>query len=179
MTLPNAITILRILLVPPFVILLLRRDIGPALGVFAVASISDLLDGYLARKLKRVTRIGAFLDPLADKLLAGSAFILLAVREVIPEWLTVIVLSRELLLLLGFYLLSILQVPIEVAPSRVGKVNTALQLGTVCVALVTILPGPWRGLSGTWPLFALFVATAVTTIVSGAQYLLRGLRKVN
>jgi cardiolipin synthase len=177
MTLPNAITVLRILLVPPFLILLLRGDYGLALVVFAAAAVSDLIDGYLARRLERVTRIGTLLDPLADKLLAGTAFIVLTVRHVIPDWLTVIVVSRELLILFGFYLLAILQVPIEVAPSRVGKVNTALQLVTACVALVSMFPGPWRGLSGSAPVFVLFIATAATTIISGFQYLRRGLRK--
>jgi cardiolipin synthase len=136
MTIPNAITILRILLVPPFVIVLLRGQYGSALGIFALAAISDAVDGYIARRYLQKSRIGAFLDPLADKLLAGTAFILLAVRHIIPDWLAVIVVSREFVILFGLFLLTVVHAPIQIAPSRMGKLNTAFQLSTVCLCLL-------------------------------------------
>lgn len=179
LNLPNAITLTRILLVPPFVIFLLRGHDAGALAIFAAAAISDFVDGYLARRLRQQTEFGRLLDPLADKLLAGSAFILLAVRQVIPDWLTVIVISRECVIVAGMLVLNLLQVRVEVVPSRVGKWNTALQLSTVCVALLLGVLGPSPRPRFLAPaVAALYLATATTTIVSGFQYLFRGLRVV-
>jgi len=178
MTVPNAITILRILLVPPFVIFLLRGEYGGALLIFALAAISDFVDGYVARRYKQKTSLGAFLDPLADKLLAGTAFVLLAMRQVIPDWLTVIVISREVVILGGLYLLSLLNVEVHIAPSRWGKWNTAFQLSTVCVCLLgkidalSLPPQFYQALN------VLFLVTGITTIISGFQYLRRGLKMV-
>ncbi|MFQ5457027.1 MAG: CDP-diacylglycerol--glycerol-3-phosphate 3-phosphatidyltransferase [Myxococcota bacterium] len=178
MTVPNAITVLRILLVPPFVIYLLRGEYGGALAIFAVAAISDFVDGYVARRFRQRTSIGAFIDPLADKLLAGTAFVLLAYRQIIPDWLAVLVISREVVIVGGLYLLSLLGADIKIAPSRTGKMNTAVQLTTVCLCLlahVEALPVPDALHRGLAPLFLL---TGATTIVSGFQYLRRGLRMV-
>lgn len=177
---PNAITLTRILLVPPFVILLLRGQNAGALAVFAVAAISDFIDGFLARRLLQQTALGRLLDPLADKLLAGSAFVLLAVRQVLPDWLAVLVISRECVILAGMLLLNILQVRVEIAPSRVGKWNTAFQLTTVCAALLlaVIAPSPRPAFLAP-AVAALYLATATTTIISGFQYLFRGLRLVS
>jgi cardiolipin synthase len=179
-TIPNAITLLRILLVPPFVIFLIQGRLRVALAVFAVAAISDFVDGFLARRLRQQSPIGTFLDPLADKLLAATAFVLLAWNRLIPEWLTVLVVSREVVILIGMVILNALDVRLQIAPSRIGKLNTALQLTTVCLALLaslghldarippleTLLPG-------------LYVATAATTVVSGLQYVFRGLGLVS
>lgn len=177
---PNAITVLRILLVPPFVILLLRGRDAMALGVFAMAAVSDFVDGFLARRFGQQTDFGRFLDPLADKLLAVTAFILLAVRETLPDWLAVIVISRECVILAGMLLLNMLGVRVEVAASRVGKWNTAFQLTTVCATLLAIVvaPSPWSP-SLNRSLNALYLATATTTIISGFQYMFRGLRLVS
>ena len=178
MTIPNAITVLRLLLVPPFVIYLLRGQYGGALAIFAVAGISDLVDGYVARRFGQQSKIGAFLDPLADKLLAGTAFVLLATERIIPDWLAVIVISREVVILGGLYLLSLLGAQITIAPSKTSKINTAVQLGTVCLCLLASVESlafpPVFDRFLQW----LFIATAVTTIVSGFQYLRRGLRMV-
>ena len=176
MTVPNAITILRILLVPPFMIYLLRGQYGGALVIFTIAAISDFVDGYVARRFKQRTSIGAFMDPLADKLLAGTAFVLLAVQQIIPDWLAVIVISREFVIVGGLYLLSLLGADIRISPSRMGKVNTAVQLTTICVCLlvhVESLPIPqvFQDRLGV-----LYVITGATTAVSGFQYLRQGLR---
>ncbi len=176
MTIPNAITILRILLVPPFVIVLLRGQYGGALGIFALAAISDAVDGYIARRYLQKSRIGAFLDPLADKLLAGTAFILLALRHIIPDWLAVIVVSREFVILFGLFLLTVVHAPIQIAPSRMGKLNTAFQLTTVCLCLLANVPGLTLSPAFDTALSVLFALTGATTAVSGLQYLLRGLR---
>ncbi len=178
MTIPNAITILRILLVPPFVIYLLRGQYAGALAIFAFAGISDLIDGYIARRFRQQSKIGAFIDPLADKLLAGTAFVLLAAEKIIPDWLAVIVISREVVIVGGLYLLSLLGAQITIAPSRTGKLNTAVQLSTVCLCLLASVES--LGISTGFDRFleGLFLVTGVTTVVSGFQYLRRGLRMV-
>ncbi len=176
MTIPNAITILRILLVPPFVIYLLRGEYGGALGIFIVAAISDFVDGYVARRFKQRTSIGAFMDPLADKLLAGTAFVLLAVQQIIPDWLAVLVISREVVIVGGLYLLSILGADIRISPSRMGKVNTAVQLTTVCICLLVHTESLPLPLIFHDNLGVLYLITGATTVVSGIQYLRQGLR---
>jgi cardiolipin synthase len=94
--LANWLTMLRILLIPVFVTLLVYRRPGLALLVFCLASLTDLLDGYIARARGRQTRLGAFLDPVADKLLLTSAFVTLTYLKVIPFWITAVVVSRDL-----------------------------------------------------------------------------------
>ena len=176
MTVPNAITILRILLVPPFMIYLLRGQYGGALAIFILAAISDFVDGYVARRFKQRTSLGAFMDPLADKLLAGTAFVLLAVQQIIPDWLAVVVISREFVIVGGLSLLSILGADIRISPSRTGKVNTAVQLTTICLCLLV------HAESLSLPPFfhdrleVLYLITGATTVVSGFQYLRQGLR---
>jgi cardiolipin synthase len=178
MTIPNAIPILRILLVPPFVIVLLRGHYGGALGIFVLAAISDAVDGYIARRYRQKSRIGAFLDPLADKLLAGTAFILLALRHVIPDWLAVVVVSREFVILFGLFLLTVVNAPIRIAPSRMGKLNTFFQLVTICLCLLANMSALSFPPAFDTALAALFAATGATTAISGLQYLFRGLRQM-
>ena len=178
MTVPNAITVLRILLVPPFVIYLLRGHYAGALAIFALAAISDFVDGYIARRFRQRSSIGAFMDPLADKLLAGTAFVLLAMRHIIPDWLVVLVISREVVIVGGLYLLSLLGVDIKIAPSRIGKLNTAFQLTTVCLCLLGQVEALALPAAFHEALRALFVATGLMTILSGFQYLRQGLRMV-
>ncbi len=108
MNIPNLITLLRIILVPVVVILLIQGSFLKALMVFIVAGLSDALDGFLARVLNQQTALGAYLDPIADKALLASTFITLSVLHVIPGWLTVIVISRDLIILLGILILSIM-----------------------------------------------------------------------
>ncbi|RLA89883.1 MAG: CDP-diacylglycerol--glycerol-3-phosphate 3-phosphatidyltransferase, partial [Deltaproteobacteria bacterium] len=98
MTIPNFLTILRILLTPVLVILLLEGRLSEALFVFIIAGVTDALDGLIARLYKQKTRLGAFLDPLADKLLLVTTYVILAVQGLVPSWLTVIVLSRDVLI---------------------------------------------------------------------------------
>src|SRR4030065_2641137 len=101
MNIPNLLTLLRIILVPVIVILLIQGVFLKALIAFIVASLSDVLDGFLARILHQQTALGAYLDPIADKALLASSFVTLSVLHVIPGWLTGIVITRDFLILLG------------------------------------------------------------------------------
>lgn len=176
MNIPNFITLLRIILVPVVVILLIQGLFLKALLVFVVAGLSDALDGFLARVLNQQTTLGAYLDPIADKALLASTFITLSVLHVIPGWLTVIVISRDFIILLGISVLSIMSVSVEIRPLFISKITTAVQLTTVLLALLArCLP---KEVHPVW-LYALYWVTALFTILSGLHYMSRGLKLIN
>ncbi|MFW6123476.1 MAG: CDP-diacylglycerol--glycerol-3-phosphate 3-phosphatidyltransferase [Thermodesulfobacteriota bacterium] len=170
LTIPNLITLARILLTPLFIILLIQKRYHPALWIFICAGLSDLVDGLIARRWRQKTPLGTFLDPLADKLLMGSSFITLSIYQIIPPWLTVIVLSRDLVLVFGVMLFKLVHLPVVVQPSLAGKLCTTTQVATVLMVLV----------AQTWPLsptflLALFWLTGGITALSGIHYILQAL----
>lgn len=171
MGLPNWLTVLRILLIPVFVTLLVYRRTTAALIVFGVASLTDLLDGYIARSFRRQTRLGAFLDPAADKLLLTSAFVTLTYLRYLPFWITAVVVSRDLILVMGVLLVHVAGGTVSPAPTWLGKLSTALQMATVLAAMLLRQQAPGVVLAFT-------VVTAGCTIASGLQYLLQGLKRL-
>jgi cardiolipin synthase len=176
MNIPNLITLLRIILVPIVVILLIQGYFLKALIVFVVAGLSDALDGFLARVLHQQTVLGAYMDPIADKALLASSFVTLSVLHIIPGWLTVIVISRDFIILLGIAVLSMRSIPVAIRPAFISKVTTALQLITILAAL-SFKCLPWA-VAGIWPL-SLFWITAFFTIISGLNYMARGVALIN
>jgi cardiolipin synthase len=176
MNVPNLLTLLRIILVPVIVILLIQGEFLKALAAFILAGLTDALDGVMARVLQQQTAVGAYLDPIADKALLASSFITLSVLHVIPGWLTVIVISRDAIILLGIMVLTIMSVELEIRPFFISKITTALQLITVLAALAgRSLPG----VAGTAGLMPLYWITALFTVVSGLCYIGRGLALIN
>ncbi len=176
MNVPNLLSLFRIILVPVIVILLIQGAYFKALICFGVAGITDALDGALARLWNQQTVLGAYLDPIADKALIASSFITLAIFGVIPGWLTVIVISRDVIIFSGILVMSLMEVDFTTKPAFVSKVTTTLQIATVLLALLVkslplSLPPDWF-----WIVYAL---TALFTIVSGAVYIVRGIRAVN
>ena len=177
MNIPNTLTVMRIILVPVIIILLMQGAFFKALILFAITGITDGLDGFLARYLDQQTTLGAYLDPIADKALIMSCFITLSVKNVIPGWLTVIVISRDCIILLGISVLALMSVPYEIRPSRISKATTALQILAVIYVLATrsfALPADIG-----WLLYAVFAVTAIFTAISGLDYLFRGIRLMN
>jgi len=167
---PNALTLIRILLTPLFAICLIRHLLESALVVFAVAAVTDGLDGFVARVFRQKTTLGAYLDPAADKLLLATAFVTLAIQGMIPSWLTVIVMSRDLLILLGVALLNIMHREFVARPAFLSKMTTVAQLATVCSVLLGFqVP---KVVQIQEPLFWF---TAAMTTISGLQYIYRGL----
>jgi cardiolipin synthase len=170
---PNFLTLLRLLAIPVFLILLMDARWAEALGVFVAAGVTDALDGAIARLTHTKTTLGAYLDPAADKLLLMAAFLALGFMQEVPRWLVVVVLSRDVVLVLGYFLLFVMtQDAMEVRPSVAGKLSTFLQLSTVAAVLATriqptILP------AGTET--ALCWVTGLVTAVAGLQYVARGL----
>ena len=172
LNLPNTLTMLRIAAVPVFLILLAYERFGGALCIFMAASITDALDGALARLYDSNTELGASIDPLADKMLMASSFIGLAWYGGVPAWLTILVLSRDVVILLGYLSIYFFAQPIEVKPTELGKVNTFLQIFTVGFALLamarTDMPLYWLNTVTQY-------ATGATTAVSGLHYIYVGL----
>ncbi len=138
--------------------------------VFLIAGLTDALDGLLARFLNQKSRLGSHIDPLADKFLLVTSFLLLWNIGEIPFWLASITVGRDLLILCGFFVLLFCRVPFEIKPLVSSKLTTFFQLGTI----FTLLGKPFLELSG-WMYTALFFITAGFSILSGAQYLFNGL----
>ena len=176
MNVPNFITLLRIILVPVIVILLIQDSFLEALVVFVVASVSDAVDGFLARIMKKQTVIGAYLDPIADKALLASTFVTLAVLHVIPPWLAVIVISRDFIILLGVSVLFLMEFSVEIRPALISKMTTVLQATTLFLALFT-QSLPCR-VNPVW-LEIFYWTTAFFTVISGLHYMSRGFRIIN
>jgi len=164
--LPNLISLLRILLVLPLVVLVLHRENGYALVLFGVAGVSDAVDGYLAKRFDWSSWIGGILDPIADKLLIVATFVALGVVGSLPLWLVFIVLLRDIVIVVGAaaYLFFIDRFSAE--PTLISKANTVAQLSLVFAVLVDgafgILP---QGVEG-----GLITIVAVTTVASGVGY---------
>jgi len=172
MNIPNSLTIFRILLIPVYIGLLVYERFDEALIVLLVAGITDALDGTIARAANQRTRLGAFLDPLADKLLLTSGFVTLSSIHLIPSWVTIVVVSRDAMLLLGTAVAQFTESPIDITPTFLGKGTTFLQL--TYVLLVIFLSSRHMELE---MLSALLFGMVAFTICSGCHYLYRGYRR--
>ncbi len=174
MNLPNLLTLLRMGMIPLFIIALLNGEAGKALAVFVVAGLTDALDGFLARVFRQASALGAYLDPLADKLLLTSAYIVLSIPAVnpdllkIPIWVTVLVLTRDLLILVIALVLSLALGVTKFPPTRISKLNTVLQVLGVALVLVT---GPVPSM--IVPATVCIYLVAFFTVLSGCDYIYR------
>ena len=168
LNIPNLLTLGRILSVPVLVWLILIHELNWAFWLFILSGISDGLDGYLAKKLNAETRIGAILDPLADKLLLVSVFVILGVQEILPLWLVIMVSFRDLSIVVGAGLIEMLTRDLEIAPSLSSKINTIVQILLVsCVLGVHGLDVDGMAMV----VQSLVFLTATTTVLSGIIYL--------
>lgn len=168
--LANAITFCRICLVPAAVWLVLRHHSLVAFGVFVAAGASDAVDGWLARR-RGPTAVGALLDPVADKVLLVSMYVTLAVVRVLPDWLAILVVFRDAVIVGGVLALSVLRMPVVIRPLLVSKLNTVLQIVLVAVALLD------AGLGLNSPLMpALLWLVTASTLVSLAAYVAQAAR---
>jgi len=173
LNLPNLISLGRLLLVPLAISLILDGKYWAAFWVFVVAGISDALDGFIAKRFDRRTRLGALLDPIADKVLLVSVYVTLGVAGQIWAWLVVLVVLRDIMIVGGFLLIqAIAALPKPSHPLFISKVNTGMQVAMVGYVLAR------RGLGAeAGPVdVVLGIAVAVTTVASGLTYLLRWAR---
>jgi cardiolipin synthase len=171
MNLPNSLTMLRILLIPFFIGFLTYERYDWALGALLIAGVTDVLDGVIARLADQRTKLGAYLDPLADKMLLTSAFVTLSVLHLVPVWIAIVVVSRDLIIVAGTLLLHVTQTPLEVVPTALGKGTTLVQLSYLVLVLILIYRHEEVG-----QLLPLLVLMLTLTIVSGLQYVYRGIR---
>jgi len=170
LNLPNWITVFRILLIPVFMTLLLGAvDNGAALAavVFALAAASDSLDGYFARRRRQTTVLGAFLDPLADKLLVTAALLALIELDKLSAWIAMVIIAREFAVS-GLRMVAAAE-NVIIPASQWGKIKTASQMLAI-MALILEVPGEFLGRSSGWWLLMLAV---VLTVLSGVDYFLK------
>jgi len=173
MNLSNSLTLFRLVLVPAFLISVIYGRLSLALFLFLLAGLTDVLDGFTARHFRQQTILGSYLDPLADKLLMAVSYISLAVVGILPPWLAVVVITKDLFVSLGVAILYFSAQPVAAVPTLWGKQTTFLQIVTVALALLQSLRG-----SDIESVGLLFWITAVVTTVSGGHYILRGVRSL-
>lgn len=167
---PNLLTLLRLIFVPVTVIAVIEGRYGWALALFLTAGVTDALDGLLARMLEQKTVLGQYLDPIADKLLLSTMFLVLASRHRIPAWVTVLVFSRDIIILIVCTLLYGIGVMRVFRPSLFGKANTIVQVVTVpLVMLHEISSASWIAEAKNFGINL----TIALTVVSGIHYVVR------
>jgi len=172
MNIPNSLTLLRILLIPVYIGLLVYGQFDQALIVLLIAGITDALDGTIARAANQKTRLGAFFFFFSDKLLLTSGFITLSIIHVIPSWVTIVVVSRDVMLLLGTAVAELSEFKIDITPTFLGKGTTFLQLSYVI--LVIFLSSRNTDLTILYPLL---FGMVTFTLLSGFHYLYRGYQR--
>lgn len=170
--LPNAISLMRIALILPILVLFVNDEFGWALTLFLIAGLSDGIDGYIAKRFNWNTRLGAFLDPAGDKLLVAWSFGTLAYLGYIPVWLAVVVILRDVVIVAGSFMYHYLVRRLEGEPTRISKLNTALEfMFLVCVI--------WRA-GYEWPdeitITILGASILVTVVISGYDYVSNWIR---
>lgn len=166
---PNIISVLRILLVIPIMVLLAREQYLPVLLLFAVAGLSDGLDGYLARRFLWQSRLGAMLDPLGDKILLVGAYLALGGNGLLPWWLVTLVMLRDVLIISGALAYRRLCGELTMEPSMISKLNTVLQIALGLLAIVMGIG--WAPVAGLLP--AMIALVALSTLWSGIDYVWR------
>ena len=170
MNLPNKLTILRVILVPVFVVFLMmditEYDKWIALSIFIIASLTDLLDGKIARKYNLITNFGKFMDPLADKLLVCSAFICFIELEKLPTWMVLIVIAREFIIS-GFRLVAA-DNGVVIAASMWGKYKTAVSMVMICFVIADINSPIFYNITQV-----LIWASLILTVVSLIDYIVK------
>jgi cardiolipin synthase len=175
LTIPNLLSIFRILLVPIFLWSVLNNKSFEALLIFFIAGLSDLLDGFAARIWHQRTRLGTVLDPAGDKLLMAASYVILTLPSVaapnfIPLWLTVTVFARDLLIVTGALIAFLSWHQTSFTPSSLGKISTTFQAGTIFLVLLMNYYGSSPGFM-SW----VYYATLFLTLASGIHYFIYGL----
>jgi cardiolipin synthase len=161
-------------MVPVMLYFLIEGKDLVALSIFVAAAISDGLDGFIAKSLKQETKLGAFLDPIADKLLLSTAFIALAISGLAPSWLSIMVVSRDLMIMTGIGILAWDHDFPAIQPTIDGKITTFLQIITIGFLLANNYIGTYQ-----WLYFPLVTTTGLFTAISGTRYMIIGFRHLD
>lgn len=166
MTIPNIITIIRFLLVPAIVYAMLSSAMVWALAGFLAAGVSDAVDGFIARTFNQRSELGTYLDPMADKSMLVSVFVVLGYLGELPLWLVVLAVSRDALIISAVMLASIMGNPLEMKPLYVSKANTVVQIAVAAVAMTELA----FDFSFGWLRMGLVIMSAILTVASTAAY---------
>ncbi len=166
MNLPNGLSLFRLFVTAFFILVAAYGRYRLALALFLLQAVSDLLDGFFARRMGAKTMLGAYLDPLADKVMLASAYIVLSLRGLIPTLLCAVVIVRDIVISAGFLIIFKRGLKMSPAPSFISKTTTVFQMVTIVYVLL------WSAQGSLKPFF--FYATAVLTLASGLQYVYMG-----
>src|SRR5215204_7340615 len=137
MTIPNLITIFRLILVPIVIVMIMQGRWATAFVLFVVAGVSDGIDGFIARRFDMRSEFGAYLDPLADKALLVSIYVTLSVTGVLPSWLAITVVSRDIMIVAAIIVSRLMERPVAIKPLFISKLNTAAQIAFAALVLGT------------------------------------------
>lgn len=165
MTIPNLITIGRLVLVPVIIVLITQGNWVFALFLFVIAGLSDAIDGFLAKRYGMASDLGAYLDPIADKALLVSIYIALAVVTVLPAWIAVLVVSRDVMIVSAIILSWLMERPVDINPVLISKLNTTAQIAFAAVVLLSKAFGVELGGA---ELVGLVIVAALTVTSMGA-----------
>ncbi len=171
---PNLLTLTRILLLPFFAATLMYKEYKYALLLFIAASATDIFDGLIARVTKRITYFGSILDPVADKFFLITSFVLLTSYQLIPKWLTIVVISKDLIVITGCIILYFVTHNLKIEPSMLGKITSACQFILIGIVLLSC-----NIKDGIQIPISFFASVAVLTAISGLHYIYKGLKIAN
>ena len=174
MNLPNLITLGRLLTVPITVYLLMQSAYLAAFILFLLAGASDTLDGYLAKRNNQTTELGAILDPLADKALLVGVYVTLGLQGNLPNWLVLLVVFRDVLIIGGVIILFLVRLEVKMRPLIISKINTATQIGLAAIVLAEL--GLSLNIMGL--VEAMVYLAGLTTVISGASYMVSWSRQM-
>jgi cardiolipin synthase (CMP-forming) len=175
LSIPNLITLARILLVPVVVWAVSSGEMGVAFLLFLAAGISDAVDGFLAKRFDMVTELGTYLDPLADKALIVSIYVALGIAEAIPRWLVILVVSRDIMIVGAIMLSWLIHKPVTLKPLMVSKLNTVAQI----VLALLVLAALGLGFRAELAVMVFTVLVAALTLLSIAFYVAEWVRHMN
>ena len=175
LSIPNLITLARILLVPVMVWAIAAGEMQLAFVLFLAAGLSDAVDGYLAKRFGMATELGAYLDPLADKAMIVSIYVAMGIVGALPRWLVILVVSRDIMIVSAVILSWLMNRPVKLKPLAVSKFNTVAQ---ILLALV-VMAARGFAFDAEWAIFVLTIAVAALTLISVGLYLIEWVRHMN
>jgi cardiolipin synthase len=175
LSIPNLITLARILMVPVIVWAIASNQMQIAFALFLIAGLSDLIDGFLAKRFGMATELGAYLDPLADKAMIVSIYVALGVADIIPRWLVILVVSRDIMIVAAVILSWLVDRPVKLKPLMVSKLNTVAQILLALLVLASLSIGFEAGFA----IEVLTVIVAILTLLSVAFYVAAWVRHMN
>lgn len=175
LSIPNLITLGRILLVPVVVWAIAAGEMGVAFVLFLAAGISDAVDGFLAKRFGMVTELGAYLDPLADKAMLVSIYVALGITDAVPRWLVILVVSRDIMIVSAVMLSWLVDKPVPLRPLPVSKLNTVAQIALACVVMAAL----GFEFDASTAVTALTALVTALTLLSIAFYVAEWVRHMN